>query len=116
MNDAVGGQAAELFAGHSFHRVRAPVGANVRKDLGGVAQQVAEEHGRPVQEVVFRGDDIGLANAVPVEGGVQHGFQEIAVGEVVRPLPLALKSGGDGIMTQGLLAKPQFFQLRDCRP
>ena len=55
---------------------------------------------------------IRLADAVPVEGGVEDGFHEIAVGEVIGPLALSLETAQDGIVAQGFLAKTQFGQAR----
>ncbi len=101
-----------LVAGHPLDGLGAPVGAHIGKDLGRAGQQVAEEHANAVQGIVLGGHDEGLADAVPVEGGVEDGLHEIAVGKVVRPLALPLEAGGDGIVAQGLLAKAQLGQAR----
>jgi hypothetical protein len=97
---------SRLFAAGLFDRLHAPVGAQVGENLGGVGEQVAEEHAGAVERVVFGGDDVGRALAVPVERGIEDGFEEIAVGEVVGPLALALETGGDGIVAVRLLAEP----------
>ena len=71
---------------------------------------------RAVEAVIFRGDDVRRADAVPIEGGIEDRFQEIAVGLVIGPLALALETGGDGVVALRFLAKAQFGQARDCRP
>ncbi len=94
----------------------APVGADVGEDLGGVGQQVAEEHGHAVEGVVLRGDDVGLPEAVPVEGRVEHRLEEVAVREVVGPLALSLEPCRDGVVAERLLAEPLLRELGIARP
>ena len=81
MDHATCCRAAQLIAGHPFDRGRAPVGAHIRKDLGGIGQQVAKQHGGAVQAVILGGKNKGWTDAVPIEGRVEHGFHEIAIGE-----------------------------------
>ena len=54
----------------------------------------------------------GCADAVPVERRVEDRLHEVAVGQVVGPLPLALEPGGDGVVAQGLFAEAQLGQAR----
>ena len=74
----------------------APVCTHVGEDLRRVGQQVAEQHRGTVQRVVLGGHDGGLADAGPVEVRVEDGLQNVAVGEVVGPLALALEACHDG--------------------
>ena len=102
----------EVESGCALDRFRTPVGAHVAEAGGGAGQQVAEEHRHAVERIVFGGDHERFTDAVPVERGVEHGFKEVAVGHVVGPLPLALESGGDGVVALGLLAESLLGQLR----
>ena len=73
---------------------------------------MAEEHADAVQRVVLGGDDVGLADAVPVERGVEDRLQKVAVGQVVGPLALALETGRQRIVAQRFLAVAQLGQPR----
>ena len=112
MQEAARRLALQVAARDSLDRLGTPVGAHVREELGGAGEQVAEEHGDAVERVVFGGDDVGLADAVPVEGAVQDRLHEIAVGHMVGPLALSLKAGGDGVAAQRLFSVPEFGQAR----
>ena len=63
-----------------------------------------------VEGVVLGGDDVGRADAVPVKRRVEDGLEEVAVGQVVGPLALALEAAGDGVVADGLFAKAQLRQ------
>ena len=112
MNEAASRLAGEAVARHSVHRIRAPVGAHIGEDLSRAREQVTEEHCQSVEAVVLRGHDVRLANSVPIKGGVEDGLEEVAIGEVIRPLALSLESRRDGIVTQGLLAVAEIRQAR----
>ena len=112
VDHAASGYTAQLVTGDTLDRSRAPVGAHIGKDLGGVGQQVAKEHGSAVQAVVFGSHDVWLAQTVPIEGRIQDRLHEIAVGLEVGPLALALETGQDGVMSQGFLAKAELSQAR----
>ena len=91
--------------------VEAPVGAEVGEDLCTVCEEVPHEHAGAVECVVLGGDDVGRAFAVPVEGRIEDRFEEVAVGEVVGPLALALESCGDGVVSVRLLAESHFGEF-----
>ncbi len=112
MDQSASGHAGRLVARDPLQRGRAPIGPHVGEDLGGAGQEMAEEHRRAVEAVVLGGEDVRGADAVPVEGRVEDGLHEIAVGQVVGPLPLALEAGDDGVAAQGLLAEAQLGQPR----
>jgi len=103
--------AFQLVTGDALDRVRAPVGAHVGEDLGGVGEQVTQKHRHAVKAVIFRGNDEWSADAVPVKGTVEDGFEEVAVGLVIRPLPLALETRSDGVVAVGLFAKAHLGEL-----
>ncbi len=112
MQEAPCGLALELIARYTLDGFGAPIGAHIGEHLGPPCQQEAEEHGDPVQCVILGGHDIGLPNAVPVEGGVKDRLHEITVGEMIRPLPLSLEAGRQRIVPQRLLAIAQLSQAR----
>ena len=97
------GVTLDLIARHALHRIARPVGAHVGENLRTVRQKLHEEHAETVQHVVLRREDVGLADAVPVEGGVEERFRKVAVRIEVRPLPLTLEPGGDGVVTHHFL-------------
>ena len=57
------------------------------------------------------GEDEGLADAVPVERGVQDGLGKVAVRVEVRPLALALETAQDGVVAQGFLPEAQLLEF-----
>ena len=63
---------------------------------------MAEDPGHAVQGVVLGCYYKGLADAGPVEAGVEDGLHEIAVGGVVGPGALALEACQDGVVAQAL--------------
>src|SRR5579872_97253 len=73
---------------------------------------MTEEHGCAVQGVILRCDDIWLTDAVPVEGTRENRLEEVAVRQVIRPLPLSLKTSGDRIVAFGLFAVAELRQPR----
>ena len=96
------GDALHVVAGGVLDGLGAPEGAHVGEHLGLVGQQLHEQHAQTVEHVVLGGEDVGLAGAVVVKGGVQHGLGEVAVRIEVRPLALALEAAGDGVVAHGL--------------
>ena len=68
--DAAGGFALQFLTRYAFYGFGAPVGAHVGENGGRLGNQVTQQHGYAVQGVVFRGQDEGFADAVPVEGGI----------------------------------------------
>jgi hypothetical protein len=103
---------ADLFAAGGFDRLKAPISAEVGENLRAVGEQPAEEHARAVERVVFGGDDVGRAFAVPIEGRVEDRLHEVAVREVVGPLALALETGGDRVVALRLFAESHFREHR----
>src|SRR5699024_11664553 len=85
-------------SGYSLYRIRAPVGSDITKYLSSIGQLMSQQHTNSIQGVIFGGHRIGLANPVPVERRVEDRLGEIAIGVVIRPLPLALKARGDSVM------------------
>src|SRR5437868_4411829 len=73
---------------------------------------MSEGHAHAVETVILGGDNKRLANAVPIERGVQDRFQEIAVWIMICPMALALKAGQNGVMAQRLFAETQLCQAR----
>ena len=67
MQNAARRRAGERVAGDALDRVGTPIRAHVGKNLRGVGEQIAKEHGRAVETVVFRRDNVRRADAVPVE-------------------------------------------------
>ena len=65
----------------------------------------------PFRESFSVAHDVRLPDAVPVEARVKDGLHEVAVGEVVGPLALALEPGEDGVMAVGFLEKPLSAQV-----
>ena len=112
MNDAVRGLARQFPACGALYGLRAPIGADVGKELRLVGQQVHEEHRNAVQRVVLGGEGVGFADAVPVERRVEDGFREVAVGTKVGPLSLALEPASDGVVSGGLLFEAHFGEFR----
>ena len=100
VDDAVLRQPGERLSGDAFYRFRRPVGAHVGKYLSGAGQLVAHQHCHAVEAVVFRGDDKGFAYAVPVERAIEQRFGGIAVGVLIGPVALALKTRSDGVIAQ----------------
>ena len=94
------GDAFQLVAGGLFNGLRAPIGAHVRKNLRRVGQKLAKQHAQAVEYVVLGSQHIGLARSGPVEGCIQQRFGEIAVGIEIRPLPLSLEPGRDGVVAE----------------
>ena len=111
MDHAVCRAALGLPAGYALDGGGAPVGAHVRKALRPARHELAKEHGQAVEVVVLRGHDHGLADAVPVKGGVEQRLHHVPVGEVVGPLALALEARGDGVVPAALLDKAHGGQL-----
>ena len=112
VDDAVRGLARQFPARGALYGFGAPIGAYVGEKLRLIGQQVHEEHRNAVQRVVFGGEGVGFADAVPVERRVEDGFREVAVGAEVGPLALALKTAGDGVVSGGLLFEAHFGELR----
>ena len=81
-----------------LHRLRAPVGTHIRKNLRPVGQKLHEQHAETVQHIVFRCQHIRLSRTVPVKGSIQHGLREICIGIKVRPLTLSLEARCDGVV------------------
>ena len=73
---------------------------------------MVEQHRGTVEGVVLRRQDVGGAGTVPVEGGVEDGLHQVAVGEAVGPLPLPLEPSGDGTPTESLLTPALLSQAR----
>ena len=99
MDEAIGGQTAQHSTCDALHGFGAPVGADVGEHHATVSQQVTEEHGHAIQEIVLGGEDLRLALAVPVERGAHQRLGEVKVGLVVGPLTLSLHAAGNGIVT-----------------
>ena len=51
----------------ALYGFRAPVGANVREDIGLSGQQIAEEEAGAVERIIFRGEGKRGARAVRVD-------------------------------------------------
>ncbi len=100
------------YAGDALHRRGTPIGAHVREYLRGTGQQMAEQHGHAVQIVVLGRHHVGLPDAVPVERRVQQRLQQVAVGEVIGPLPLALEPGRERVVPERLLRVAQLGEAR----
>jgi len=96
------GAACQGLAGDPPDRLGTPEGAHIRENLRAIGQEVAEQHRERVQRVVLRGEDVRLADAGPIERGVQDSLGKIAVREVIRPLALPLKAGGQGVVPHRL--------------
>src|SRR5208283_397391 len=92
-------------------RFGTPVSAHISKDLGGIREQITEEHRGTVETVVFRRNDVRRTGSVPVDGGVENRFEKITVQLVIRPLALTLEAQGDGVVAVSLLAKAHFREL-----
>ena len=112
MDDPARRRTGERIAGDPLHRLRAPEGAHVGKDLSGAGELVPEKHCDAVEEIVLRCADERFPYPVPVEGGVEQRLHEVAVGEVVRPLALALEAGGCRIVAHRFLLEPQLREAR----
>ena len=67
VDNTVGGQPCQFFAGYTFHSFRAPVSTDVREDLCAVGQQMAEEHSHAVASIVFGSHNVSFTQTVPVE-------------------------------------------------
>jgi len=102
---------SQFVAGDAFDGLRTPVGAHVGKNLRGVGEQMTKQHRSAIETIILRRDDVGRADAVPVEGRVQDGLEKIAVGLVIRPLALALETGSDGVVALRFLAKTHRGEL-----
>ena len=112
VEDAVANlRVGKWFSGCFRDGVEAPVGAEIGENLCAIREQVAHEHAGTIERVVFRGDDVGRAFAIPVEGGIEDRLEEIAVWKVVSPLPLALEASGDGVVALGLFAEAHFCEF-----
>ena len=59
---------------------------------------MADGHADAVLAVVLGGDDVGRAEAVPVDHRVEDRLADVEVRIAVRPLALALRAGGDGVV------------------
>ena len=110
VDEAVLGASLELVTGDPLNGLGAPVGAHVTEELRTVGQDGVEEHGHGVAGVALRGEDLLGPLAVPVEGGVEEGLEDVAVGLVVRPLTLPLEARRDGVVALGLLDEAQLGQ------
>ena len=110
VDEAVLGASLELVTGDPLNGLGAPVGAHIAEELGTVGQDGVEEHGHGVAGVALRGEDLLGPLAVPVEGGVEEGLEDVAVGLVVRPLTLPLEARRDGVVALGLLDEAQLGQ------
>ncbi len=86
-----------------FDGLGTPIGAYIREHLRRVGQELAEQHGNPVEGIVFGGKHIGFPRAPPVERGVQQRFGIVAVRIEIRPLALSLKSAAQRVMPDGFL-------------
>ena len=113
---AAGRWAFQSMPGHALDGIGRPVGADIGEQLRRSGKQMAEQHGRAVQGVVFRSDDVGLANAVPIETCVKDRLHEVAVREMIRPLPLPLKARRQRVVALRLFGKAQFGQTGIARP
>ena len=91
-----------FIACYALDRCLGPIGAHVGENLRTVGEQLHEQHAKPVERVVFGGEHVGLARAVPVKGGVEDRFGKIGVGVEVGPLTLTLKSCGDCVVSRCL--------------
>ena len=112
VDDSAGGPAGQRLTRDCADRVRAPVRPDVGKDLGGVREQVAKEHRRPVEAVVLGRERVRRTDPVPVERRVQDRLREVAVGGVVRPLALALEPAQDRVPAERLLAMAKLRETR----
>ena len=101
-----------IITGNALDCFLTPEGTDVGEALRSAGQQVTEQHGNAVESIVFRGKDHGFTDPVPVEGGVEDRFHEVAVGHVIGPLTLSLKTAGNGVMTAGFFHKAHFRQFR----
>ena len=73
---------------------------------------MAEEHRNAVQRVVFGRQNLGFANAVPVERRTHERLGEIEIRPVVGPLTLSLHTCQQRIVAQSLFLEADFLQLR----
>ena len=93
----------DLIAGHPFHGLSAPVGADVREHGAAPGQLFLKQHAQTVQAVIFRSKDIRLSCAFIVKCGREQCFGEVAVRPVVGPLPLSLEAADDRVVSDRLL-------------
>ena len=73
---------------------------------------MAEEHRNAVQRVVFGRQNLGFANAVPVERRTHQRLGEVEIRPVVGPLTLSLHTCQQRIVAQSLFLEADFLQLR----
>ncbi len=106
VDDTVFRNSPKRVTGNAFDRVGTPVRPDITEYLGRPRHKVTKEHDHAVEAVVFGGEDVRSPNTVPVEAGVKHGLHEVTVGQVVRPLPLPLKSRRNCVVTQRFFTKP----------
>ena len=110
VDEPVLGASLELVPGDPLNGLGAPVGAHVAEELGAVGQDGVEEHGHGVAGIALRGENLLGPLAVPVEGGVEEGLEDVAVGLVVRPLALPLEARRNGVVPVGLLDEAELGQ------
>ncbi len=110
MDQAGRRSAGELVAGDPLDRIRTPEGPHVGENLGGVGQEVSEQHADTVQAVILRSHHIRGTSAIPVERRVQDGFHEVPIRKVVGPLALALEPARDGVMPERFLSETELGQ------
>ena len=98
----------QIIAGDTFDRFLAPEGTDIGESGSSTGEQVSEKHHDTVESIVFCGDHHGFTDAVPVKGAAEHGFGEVAVGEVVGPLTLPLEAAGNGVVSVAFFAESHF--------
>ena len=109
--DAARSCSRQFVTGDALDRGRAPVRSDVREDLRSIRQQMTEQHAQSIQRIIFCCYDKRLPDAVPVKRRIQDRFKEVAVRVVIRPLPLALKSTGNGVVAKRLFTESGLIQI-----
>ena len=98
----------QIIAGDTFDRLLAPEGTDIGESGSSTGEQVSEKHHDTVESIVFCSDHHGFTDSVPVKGAAEHGFGEVAVGEVVGPLTLPLEAAGNGVVSVAFFAESHF--------
>ena len=70
-----------------------------------------KQHRRCVQCIVFGRDDVWSTLSIPIERGVQDRFHKVAIGKVIGPLSLPLKTGRQRLVSYRLLAQSHLREL-----
>ena len=112
VQQAVRGGAGQSVAGHALDRLGAPIGAHVGENLRGVRQQMAEQHARAVERVVFRRDQHGSRMPFQSNDEFRMASRKSPFGIMVGPVALALEAGQDGVVAEGFLAEAELRQAR----